>query len=77
MQLDKWIDVEKNSPPNCAVIFGGESLSRLTNNYFLPGFHEVVSKLMPQNDNKLTFHNSHTLKGKDSQLPCRAWHNLG
>jgi len=41
MELDKWIDVEKNSPPNCAVIFGGESLCRLTNNYYLPGFHEV------------------------------------
>lgn len=44
MQQEKWIDVEKDSPKNCAIVFGGESLARLTNNYFLPGFHEVVQQ---------------------------------
>lgn len=40
-QLQQWIDFETDAPDNYAVVFGGESLSRLSNHYFLPGMHEV------------------------------------
>jgi hypothetical protein len=39
--LHRWIDFESNAPPNCAVIFGGESLAQLSNHYYLPAMHEV------------------------------------
>ena len=36
------IDFERDAPDNCAVVFGGESLARLTNNFIPPCYHEVV-----------------------------------
>ena len=38
-----WVDVEADMPPGHAVIFGGESLHRLSNHWLLPGVHEVSS----------------------------------
>lgn len=36
-----WVDIEESMPPNSAVILGGESLFRLSNEWLLPGIHEV------------------------------------
>lgn len=38
-------DIERDAPENCAVVFAGESLARLTNNFVQPGNHEVVCNL--------------------------------
>ena len=37
-----WVDIEAGMPADCAVVFGGESLFRLTNHWLLPGTHEVA-----------------------------------
>ena len=38
---NKWVDVEKDAPDNVAVIFIGESMSRLLSSYLIPCMHDV------------------------------------
>jgi hypothetical protein len=39
---EAWLDVEGGCPAGHAVVFGGESLARLTNQFVLPAVHQVV-----------------------------------
>src|SRR5205809_146118 len=38
-----WMDIENNAPEEySAVIFCGETMARVTNNYILPAVHQVA-----------------------------------
>ena len=41
-ERQRWADVEEGCPDDLAVVFAGESLQRLTNNYILAAMHEVA-----------------------------------
>lgn len=40
-QSGLWVDVCKDAPSDCAVVFTGELMARLTGNLLLPAMHEV------------------------------------
>jgi len=44
----KWIDIEDNVPENYCVIFGGETLARVTNNFIFPAVHQVAAITQPR-----------------------------